>query len=121
MPIALKLPYDRKALKNAATTITHPHPPSGGAGNVINNLKALGANVDIISVIGDCNISNELKGLINNINVETKYLFTQRGRISSKKSRVIAYKFKGKRFDCCSVDGFVEATNHFAKRFIKNI
>ncbi|MEA1880465.1 MAG: UTP--glucose-1-phosphate uridylyltransferase GalU [Campylobacterota bacterium] len=26
---------------------------------------------------------------------------------------VIAYKFNGKRFDCGSVDGFVEATNHF--------
>jgi len=27
--------------------------------------------------------------------------------------KVIAYKFKGKRFDCGSVDGFVEATNYF--------
>lgn len=26
---------------------------------------------------------------------------------------VIAYKFEGKRFDCGSVDGFVEATNYF--------
>ena len=39
----------------------------------------------------------------------------------AKQGKVIAYKFKGKRFDCGSVDGFVEATNHFAKRFIKNI
>ncbi|NOX15733.1 MAG: UTP--glucose-1-phosphate uridylyltransferase GalU [Epsilonproteobacteria bacterium] len=31
----------------------------------------------------------------------------------AKKSMVIAYKFKGKRFDCGSVDGFVEATNYF--------
>lgn len=33
----------------------------------------------------------------------------------AKEGRVIAYKFKGKRFDCGSVRGFVEATNHFAK------
>jgi UTP--glucose-1-phosphate uridylyltransferase len=33
----------------------------------------------------------------------------------AKEGRVIAYKFKGKRFDCGSVQGFVEATNHFAK------
>lgn len=33
----------------------------------------------------------------------------------AKEGRVIAYKFKGKRFDCGSVKGFVEATNHFAK------
>ena len=31
----------------------------------------------------------------------------------AKEGRVIAYKFYGKRFDCGSVDGFVEATNYF--------
>ncbi len=33
----------------------------------------------------------------------------------AKNGMVIAYKFKGKRFDCGSVDGFVEATNYFYK------
>jgi len=31
----------------------------------------------------------------------------------ARKGMVIAYKFKGKRFDCGSVEGFVEATNYF--------
>jgi UTP--glucose-1-phosphate uridylyltransferase len=31
----------------------------------------------------------------------------------AKESMVIAYKFKGRRFDCGSVAGFVEATNYF--------
>jgi len=31
----------------------------------------------------------------------------------AKQGNVIAYKFQGKRFDCGSVDGFVEATNYF--------
>jgi UTP--glucose-1-phosphate uridylyltransferase len=31
----------------------------------------------------------------------------------AKKGMVIAYKFEGKRFDCGSVEGFVEATNYF--------
>ena len=31
----------------------------------------------------------------------------------AKQGKVIAYNFKGKRFDCGSVDGFVEATNYF--------
>jgi len=31
----------------------------------------------------------------------------------AKKGKVIAFKFKGKRFDCGSVDGFVDATNYF--------
>jgi len=34
----------------------------------------------------------------------------------AKLGNVIAYKFEGKRFDCGSVDGFVDATNYFFKR-----
>jgi UTP--glucose-1-phosphate uridylyltransferase len=30
---------------------------------------------------------------------------------------VLAYKFKGRRFDCGSVDGFVQATNYFYERW----
>ena len=33
----------------------------------------------------------------------------------AKKGKVIAYKFKGQRFDCGSVQGYLKATNHFAK------
>lgn len=34
----------------------------------------------------------------------------------AKQGKVLAYKFEGKRFDCGSVDGFVEATNYFYKK-----
>lgn len=34
----------------------------------------------------------------------------------AKKGMVLAYKFKGKRFDCGSVEGYVEATNFVYKR-----
>jgi UTP--glucose-1-phosphate uridylyltransferase len=34
----------------------------------------------------------------------------------AKEGKVIAYRFKGKRFDCGSVEGFVEATNYFFKK-----
>ena len=36
----------------------------------------------------------------------------------AKQGKVIAYKFDGRRFDCGSVDGFVEATNYFYKKKI---
>ncbi len=39
----------------------------------------------------------------------------------AKQGKVIAYKFKGKRFDCGSVDGFVEATNYFYNNSKENI
>jgi UTP--glucose-1-phosphate uridylyltransferase len=38
----------------------------------------------------------------------------------AKEGKVIAYKFKGKRFDCGSVDGFVEATNYFYNKKKEN-
>jgi len=31
----------------------------------------------------------------------------------ANKGKVLGYKFKGKRFDCGSIDGFVKATNYF--------
>ena len=76
----------------------------GGAGNVINNLKALGAKVDVISVVGDCEISNKLKKLLNNIQVDTKYLVKEKGRITSKKSRIIASQQQVIRYDRESTD-----------------
>ncbi len=34
----------------------------------------------------------------------------------AKEGMVMAYKFKGRRFDCGSIEGFVEATNYFYDR-----
>lgn len=36
--------------------------------------------------------------------------------VQAKQGRVIAYKFKGKRFDCGSITGYVNAINHFANK-----
>ncbi len=71
----------------------------GGAGNVINNLNALGAKVDIISVIGECEASKELRVLLSDINISTEYLVTQEGRVTSKKNRIIASQQQVLRYD----------------------
>jgi len=34
----------------------------------------------------------------------------------AKQGNLIAFKFKGKRFDCGSIEGFLKATNYFAKK-----
>ncbi len=39
----------------------------------------------------------------------------------AKQGKVLAYKFKGKRFDCGSVEGFVEATNYFFEKEKDNL
>jgi len=95
--ISPEAPVQVISIKNESATL-------GGAGNVINNLKALGANVDIISVVGNCEISNELKQLLKNTKISTKYLITQNDRITSKKSRVISSQQQVIRFDRESTD-----------------
>lgn len=34
----------------------------------------------------------------------------------AKQGKVLAYKFKGRRFDCGSIEGYVEATNHIFQK-----
>ena len=94
----------------------------GGAGNVINNLKALGANVDVISIVGECDISDELKGLLDDIKVDTKYLFIEQDRITSKKSRIIASQQQVARYDREStVEINNKSQNHILDTFTKII
>ena len=93
----------------------------GGAGNVINNLKALGAEVDVISVIGYCPVSEELKKLLKGINVSTKLLITEKDRISSKKSRIISSQQQVVRFDCESTEPISNETEAIILKHFKNI
>ncbi|TLS96616.1 D-glycero-beta-D-manno-heptose-7-phosphate kinase [Aliarcobacter cibarius] len=80
----------------------------GGAGNVINNLVTLGSNVDVISVIGNDNVANELKSLLENINVSTSNLVVENDRKTSKKSRLIASQQQVLRYDMESIDDINE-------------
>ena len=71
----------------------------GGAGNVANNLHTLGAKVDIISVIGNDSAGATLKKLFKNISINTKYLISLDGRVTSKKTRIISAQQQVIRFD----------------------
>ena len=79
--------------------VEHDNLLLGGAGNVINNLKALGAEVGVLSVIGECQESYDLISLLKDINVDTKYIIRQKNRITSKKSRIIAEQQQVVRYD----------------------
>jgi D-beta-D-heptose 7-phosphate kinase/D-beta-D-heptose 1-phosphate adenosyltransferase len=89
----------------------------GGAGNVTNNLSALGAEVDLISVIGNCKVSKELKELLSYINVDTKYLVCETKRITSKKSRIIASHQQVIRYD---LESTTEINQESTQQIIKN-
>ena len=71
----------------------------GGAGNVINNLVTLGANVSVCSVIGNDNNGNELLSMLEDIKVDTSKIVKQNDRKTSKKSRVIAVSQQILRYD----------------------
>jgi len=71
----------------------------GGAGNVINNLNALGATVSVSSVIGDDDNGEELIEMLHNIEVDTLNIIVQKERKTSKKSRVIAVSQQVLRYD----------------------
>lgn len=70
----------------------------GGAGNVVNNLKALGSNVIVMSVIGDDEISKELTDMLDTIEVQ-HFLISEKDRKTTKKSRIIASAQQIVRYD----------------------
>ena len=71
----------------------------GGAGNVINNLITMGANVTVLSVIGEDNNGEELLGMLKSSGVDTSGLVKQKDRHTSKKSRVLASHQQIIRYD----------------------
>ncbi|MDX4058493.1 D-glycero-beta-D-manno-heptose-7-phosphate kinase [Aliarcobacter skirrowii] len=94
----------------------------GGAGNVINNLVSLGSSVEVISVIGDDSVANELKTLLSNIGVSFDNLVVEKGRKTSKKSRLMASNQQVLRYDSESVDEISKnSSNKILEILEKNI
>ena len=70
-----------------------------------------------MAIIGRYILTPDIFNILNNIEDKNgdEIQITDALLEQAKQGRVIAYKFKGKRFDCGSVEGYVQATNHFAK------
>lgn len=62
----------------------------GGAGNVINNLVALGVNVRVVSVLGDDADGRLLLQQLEQLGVDTAGVILDPGRVTSRKTRVLA-------------------------------
>ncbi len=82
----------------------------GGAGNVINNLSALGAKVSVLSVIGKDENANELKNMFEEIDVNIENLVVEEKRFTSKKSRIIASQQQVVRYDKESRDEILKSS-----------
>ncbi|MDD7514513.1 MAG: D-glycero-beta-D-manno-heptose-7-phosphate kinase [Campylobacter lanienae] len=61
----------------------------GGCGNVVSNLIALGAEVGVISVVGDDELGGEIVKLLKDRGAKAELVIAQKGRKSSQKSRVM--------------------------------
>jgi len=71
-----------------------------------------------MAIIGRYILTPDIFNILKKINRDAKgeIQITNALLEQAKQGKVIACKFKGKRFDCGSVRGFVEANNHFAKK-----
>ena len=81
------------------------------AGTAPSNLAVIGRYIltpDIFDIL-----KNTLPGKNREIQI-TDAIMEQ-----AKQGNVIAYKFKGRRFDCGSIDGFIEATNYYYEYVFK--
>jgi len=71
----------------------------GGAGNVANNLISLGANVTILSVVGQCGTASKITDLLKTAKVNSKHIIFEKNRRTSQKTRLISSQQQVIRFD----------------------
>lgn len=71
----------------------------GGAGNVALNLVSLGASVVILGRVGDDSAKEDLLELFKSENINTQYLYTQKGYQTPIKNRIMAGNHQIVRID----------------------
>jgi len=89
----------------------------GGAGNVINNLHSLGAEVSIFSVVGCDTNAKEMDNLLVQTNTKAITLIHEEGRRTTKKSRIIASNQQVLRYD----DETTQEINPISEESLLNI
>ena len=71
-----------------------------------------------LAIIGRYILTPDIFDILKNIKPDKngEIQITDALLVQAKQTKVIAYKFKGRRFDCGSVKDFIEATNYFANK-----
>jgi UTP--glucose-1-phosphate uridylyltransferase len=72
-----------------------------------------------MAIVGRYILTPDIFNILKNIKPDQngEIQITDALKIQAKQDKVIAYKFKGRRFDCGSIKGYLKATNHFANKF----
>jgi D-beta-D-heptose 7-phosphate kinase/D-beta-D-heptose 1-phosphate adenosyltransferase len=89
----------------------------GGAGNVVNNLISLGANVIVSTVLGDEN--ERMLKLLNEKNIDTSGIFIDENRKTIIKSRVISSHQQVIRYDKESKEDILKEYEEKIINFVK--
>ena len=71
-----------------------------------------------MAIIGRYILTPDIFNILKNIKPDKsgEIQITDALLVQAKQGKVIAYKFKGRRFDCGSITGYLQATNYFAKQ-----
>jgi UTP--glucose-1-phosphate uridylyltransferase len=71
-----------------------------------------------MAIIGRYILTPDIFNILKNIEPDKngEIQITDALLVQAKQSKVIAYKFKGRRFDCGGIEGYIQATNYFAKK-----
>ncbi|MEO7960603.1 MAG: PfkB family carbohydrate kinase [Ginsengibacter sp.] len=80
-------------------SVTNREKRIGGAANVALNIKSLGADVSILSVLGNDEDGTQLKNLLEEKGIEARYLLTSEERITTNKIRIISRNQQMMRLD----------------------
>jgi len=105
------------------------------AGNMLNNSNNVYQVTDMVekpepnkapsnmAIIGRYILTPDIFDILRNTKPDKngEIQITDALLIQAKRGKVIAYKFKGERFDCGDVKGYLEATNYFANKLNINI
>ena len=71
----------------------------GGAGNVLENLLALGVQAELLTIIGDDDIGDEFCSILKKQNISLDNIIKELGRQTTKKSRVMVSSHQMMRID----------------------
>ena len=88
----------------------------GGAGNVFNNLVSIGVSTTIISIVGKDAYGDQIKKTVNKIKNKRVYLFREKSKVSTVKTR---YSVNGQQLLRVDEETTNQLTN-LAHKFIIN-
>jgi D-beta-D-heptose 7-phosphate kinase/D-beta-D-heptose 1-phosphate adenosyltransferase len=92
----------------------------GGAGNVVANLRALGAKVGLASAVGDDATGREIEELVAELGIARSLLRAETGRRTPEKTRLMAVHQQVIRFDSESRHAIDAGTEQDLLRFLRD-